>query len=117
MLRKVFNGLILLPLAIVLVIFAVANRHGVRVSLDPFNTSDPALSLTAPLFVVMLLSAIAGVVAGGVVTWIGQRGWRKAARRHAADARQAHRELDAQKALHDPHAAASPNAMLRLPVR
>ena len=116
MLRKIFNGLILLPLAIVLVVFAVANRHAVSVSLDPFNASDPALTLTAPLFVVMLLSAIAGVVAGGIFTWIGQRGWRKAARRHEADARQAHRELDAQKAAQSAPAA-SPNAMLRLPVR
>lgn len=116
MLRKILNGLILLPLAVVLVIFAVANRGLVRVSLDPFNAADPALSLTAPLFAVMLLSAIAGVVAGGVVTWLGQRGWRKAARLHAADARRAHRELDAQKAAQS-MPAASPNAMLRLPVR
>ena len=89
MLRKIFNGLVLLPLAIVFVIFAVANRHMVKVSFDPFNGADPALSLNMPLFVVILLAAIAGVAAGGSATWFRQRRWRRAARGHEADAREA----------------------------
>lgn len=97
MLRKAFNILVLLPLAVVLVVFAVANRHMVTVSLDPFNTPDPALSLTMPLFVVVLLSAIAGVAAGGLATWFRQSRWRRAARRHEADAREARSQLDSQR--------------------
>jgi len=114
MLRKIFNGLVLLPLAIVFVIFAVANRHLVRLSLDPFNGDDPALSLKMPLFVVILLAAIAGVAAGGSATWFRQRRWRRAARRHEADAREARSQLDAGKATR----FASPlrsNALLRPP--
>lgn len=98
MLRKIVNVLVLLPLAIVFVAFAVANRHMVTVSLDPFNTSDPALKLTMPLFAVILLAAIAGVAAGGVATWFRQGRWRRAARRHEAEAREARRELDGQRA-------------------
>lgn len=97
MLRKAFNILVLLPLAAVFVVFAVANRHMVTVSLDPFNTADPALSLTMPLFVVILLSAIAGVAAGGLATWFRQSRWRRAARRHEADAREARSQLDSQR--------------------
>ena len=93
MLRKIFNALVILPLAILFVVFAVANRHIVTLSFDPFNSSDPALGVSLPLFVVIIAVAIFGVVAGGVATWFGQRRWRRAARQHEADARHARAEL------------------------
>lgn len=93
MLRKIVNALVILPIAIVLVVFAVANRHAVTVSFDPFNSSDPALGVSMPLFVVIIAAAIFGVIAGGVATWFGQRRWRKAARLHEADARHARAQL------------------------
>ena len=85
--RRVFNAVVLIPLGVVLVIFAVANRHEVRVSFDPFNSNDPSLSFALPLFLVIIVAVILGVVAGGAATWFGQRRWRRAARRHEADAR------------------------------
>ena len=115
MLRRIFNGLVLLPLAIVFVIFAVANRHMVRVSFDPINTADPALSLSMPLFVLILLSAIAGVAAGGVITWFRQGRWRRAARRHEADARAARSQLDERKAARFSSPLAPSTALLRPP--
>lgn len=93
MLRKIFNALVILPLAILFVVFAVANRHIVTLSFDPFNSSDPALGVSLPLFVVIIAVAIFGVMAGGVATWFGQRHWRRAARQHEADARHARAEL------------------------
>lgn len=90
MLRKTLNFVVLAPLAVVFIIFAVANRHVVSVSFDPFDASH--LTLSAPLFIVILLSAIAGVVAGGAATWFRQRHWRKAARKYEAEALQAQRE-------------------------
>ena len=111
MLRKIFNGLVLLPLALVFVIFAVANRHMVKVSFDPFSSTDPAVSLSLPLFAVILLAAIAGVAAGGSATWFRQRRWRRAARRHEADARQARQALDDRKAAR----FATSSALLRPP--
>jgi uncharacterized integral membrane protein len=92
--RRFFTALVLIPLGIVLVVFAVANRHDVTVSFDPFNSVNPAVSTTAPLFVVIIAAAILGVVAGGMATWVRQRHWRRAARRHEADARQARAQLD-----------------------
>jgi len=97
MLRKIFNVLVILPLAILFVVFAVANRHVVTLSFDPFNYSDPALGVSLPLFVVIIVVAVFGVIAGGIATWFGQRHWRRAARLHEADARHARAELVAQR--------------------
>ena len=91
--RKFFTGLVLIPLGVIFVVFAVANRHGVTVSFDPFNSTDPSLGVTLPLFVVIIAVAILGVAAGGSATWFRQRHWRRAARRHEADARQARAQL------------------------
>lgn len=85
--RKFFSALVIVPLAIVFVVFAVANRHLVTVSFNPFNSSDPAVGATLPLFVVIILSAILGVIAGGVATWFRQGHWRRAARQREADLR------------------------------
>jgi uncharacterized integral membrane protein len=115
MLRRIINALVVLPLAIVFVIFAVANRHMVRVSFDPFDNADPALSLSMPLFVLILLAAIAGVAAGGVATWFRQGRWRRAARRHEADARDVRSQLDGRKGGRFTSPLAPANALLRPP--
>jgi uncharacterized integral membrane protein len=91
--RKFFTALALIPLGLIFIIFAVANRHLVTVSFDPFNSSDPSAGVTLPLFVVIIAVAIAGVAAGGCATWFRQRHWRRAARQHEADARQARAQL------------------------
>jgi uncharacterized integral membrane protein len=91
--RKFLTALIVIPLGLLFVVFAVANRHFVTVSFDPFNSADPALALSLPLFVLLILAAILGVLAGGLATWFGQHRWRKAARQHEADARSVKAEL------------------------
>jgi uncharacterized integral membrane protein len=91
--RKFITALIVIPLALIFTIFAVANRHFVTVSFDPFNTVDPALAVSLPLFVLIIGMAMLGVLAGGLATWFGQHQWRRAARQHAADARGARAEL------------------------
>jgi uncharacterized integral membrane protein len=110
--RKFLTALVLIPLAIILVIFAVANRHLVTVSFDPFNSRDPSEGVTLPLFAVIILVAILGVLAGGVATWLRQGRWRRAAKAHEADARQARAEL---AGLRIEAATASRNAAQRLP--
>jgi uncharacterized integral membrane protein len=91
--RKFLTYLIIIPLFVILVAFAVANRHFVTVSFDPFNSTDPALSSEVPLFALIIAVAALGVIAGGIASWWGQRHWRRAARRHEADARAARAEL------------------------
>jgi uncharacterized integral membrane protein len=91
--RKFFTAVVLIPLGLIFVVFAVANRHLVTVSFDPFNSSDPSVGFTLPLFVVIIVVAITGVAAGGSATWFRQRHWRRAARQHEADARLARAQL------------------------
>src|SRR4051794_17329700 len=91
--RKFLTALIVIPLGLLFVVFAVANRHFVTLSFDPFNTRDPSISVTMPLFAIIIVVAILGVVAGGTATWFRQRHWRRTARLHEADARQAQAQL------------------------
>ena len=77
--RKFFTALVAIPLGLIFIVFAVANRHLVTVSFDPFNSTDPSLGVRLPLFVVIIAVAILGVVAGGTATWFRQRHWRRAA--------------------------------------
>ena len=91
--RKFLNIVVWLPLGLIFVVFAVANRHFVTVSFDPFNSHDASLGITLPLFAVIILVAILGVAVGGAATWVRQRHWRRAARRHEAEARRARAEL------------------------
>ena len=69
MLHKLFMTFVVVPLGVLFVIFAVANRHAVTVSLDPFGSDAPALSATMPLFMLVLLLVGLGVVIGSVATW------------------------------------------------
>ena len=91
--RKFFTALVVIPLGIIFIVFAVANRHLVTVSFDPFNSVNPSLAVTMPLFVVIIAVAILGVAAGGSATWFRQRHWRRASRQHEADARRARAEM------------------------
>src|SRR3954465_10658801 len=91
--RKFLTALIVIPLGLLFVVFAVANRHFVTVSFDPFNARDPSVATAIPLFVLIIVVAILGVLAGGIATWIRQGYWRRSARQYESEARQAKAEL------------------------
>ena len=95
MIRNFVAALILIPLAIVIVLLAVANRQAVTLSLDPFLAEKPALAVTQPLFVLLLAALIAGVIVGGIAAWLRQGKWRRAARRAQAEVRALRAETDA----------------------
>ncbi|MBP2148960.1 MULTISPECIES: LapA family protein [Xanthobacter] len=78
-----------LPLAILAVALAVANRKPVTLSLDPFAPDHPAVSVTLPLFAIIFAAVIVGVIAGGIVTWARQGRYRKEARAARRDQRRA----------------------------
>jgi uncharacterized integral membrane protein len=84
MIRKLVTALMLILLALVLVSFAVANRQIVTVSLDPFDQADPALVVSQPLYRIVFVVLIAGVVIGGCAAWLRQARWRGRARRAEA---------------------------------
>jgi uncharacterized integral membrane protein len=78
---------ILVLCAIVLLGFAFANRDLVTVSFDPFSATDnAAFSVPAPLFAVVIVAAMLGVVAGALATWLSQGRHRKASRQSRMEA-------------------------------
>jgi len=97
MIRRIVTALILLPLAIVVISVAVANRQSVVVSFDPFDQAHPALTRALPLYLLMLMLLIGGVVVGGIAAWLRQGKWRRAARRADAQARELRAEVDRLK--------------------
>ena len=95
MIRKIVTVLILLPVALLIVMFAVANRGPVTIALDPFGGEPPMFTAAAPLFLVLLAALITGVIVGGAAAWSRQRKWRRRARRLSADLKAAHAETAA----------------------
>ncbi len=95
MFRKIVTAVIVIPLAAIIIAFAVANRQSVTVSFDPFNAASPAYAATLPLFILIFVLVIFGVVVGGVAAWLGQRKWRRAAHKLDAENRVLHQELAA----------------------
>ena len=81
MIRKVVTAVILVPLAAIIIAFAVANRQTVTVSFDPFDPAQPAYAASLPLFVLIFILVIFGVLLGGLATWLKQARWAWAARR------------------------------------
>lgn len=94
MLRKIITWIVILPPVVVLIAFAIANRHTVTVSFDPFSAAAPAYAATLPLFALIFAVLILGVIAGGFAAWLGQAKWRRKARRLDAELRAAQQEVD-----------------------
>ncbi|MER9946883.1 DUF1049 domain-containing protein [Mesorhizobium sp. M0047] len=85
-----FNRFVLIvifvPLAIILIALAVANRELVAFTLDPFNPGNPKLTLTLPLFIFLFLALAIGMIVGSVATWVKQGRYRKLARQRGIEA-------------------------------
>jgi uncharacterized integral membrane protein len=97
MLRKIVTAIVVIPLLVIVVGFAVANRQAVTISFDPFSATQPAYAMTLPLFVVIFILVMAGVIIGGVASWLRQKNWRRSARRLDAEVRALHDEMRAMR--------------------
>lgn len=86
MFNRVMLIVVLVPLAIVLIALAVANRAPTAFTLDPFNPGNPALTVQAPLFVLLFLALGLGLILGGAITWFKQGRYRKIARQRSLEA-------------------------------
>jgi len=108
--RRFLKFLVIAPFAILFLVFAFANRQWVTVSFDPLSAGDiPAFAINAPLFVVLILAVIFGIVAGSAATWLAQGKHRKAARQSRAEAARLRAQVDAVKT-----AAGAPPALRRI---
>jgi uncharacterized integral membrane protein len=93
--KSILRIIVFVPLALVILFFAMANRGSVRIGLDPFATNDGAgPSFEAPVFLVVLASMAIGVLAGGLSSWLGHLPVRRAAKVARAEARKTRVEIE-----------------------
>lgn len=105
-LKRWLARLVWAPLGLVLVVFLVANRVPIAVSLDPISTERPALATPPlPLWVWLVIAMLIGFFTGVCAMWVSARDARLRAR--AAD-----RELKALKR----ELAERPTAAADLPI-
>jgi len=93
-LKRIVWLLIAFPAAALLVALAVANRHSVRLVLDPFQPETPVISLVLPFYAYLFGALLIGVLLGGAATWLSQGRWRRLARQRASEARKWRIEAD-----------------------
>ena len=99
MLRRIVGWVVLVPLCIVLIVFALANRQLVVVNFNPFVPSE-ALStpgVGVPFFLVLFTVLLLGVVLGGIATWFAQSHHRRDERSYRRETERLSREVDAMR--------------------
>jgi uncharacterized integral membrane protein len=99
---KHFSWILTLPLTLVIIVFAVANRHFVPLDLWPFE-----VAVETPVFVLVLGSMLIGFLTGALVMWLSGRKQRRQAR--AARGQVAKLEREVQRHSQD-RAAARPGS-------
>lgn len=88
---RLLAWLILLPLLLVFIAFAVANRHTALVSFDPLPyQAEPSV------YALVLCGIFIGLLVGGTGAWIRGSRWRKRAR--LAERRAVRAEADLEQA-------------------
>jgi uncharacterized protein HemY len=95
--RRIITLVILVPFALVVALFAMANRAPTLISFDPFTPENPVWALTAPLWIILFVVFAAGVILGGVAAWLVQGKHRKAERGYKREAGELRREVDRAK--------------------
>ena len=110
---RFLKALVLLPVAILVVLLAVANRAPVTFSLDPFADGVPALALVLPLYAVLFLAVALGIVIGGVAAWGAQGKHRRARRSQGRELARLRSEADRLRNLAETSARPALAAPLR----
>ena len=95
MIRNIVRVLVLMPLALIIAMFAVANRAPVLIGFDPFGAQPPMFAFVSPLFLALMVALILGVIVGGVAAWMSQGPKRRRARRLAAELKASRAEVEA----------------------
>ena len=88
-----------MPLCAVLIAFVLANRQLVAVNINPFGNpaSADAVGYGIPLFVVLYVVLLVGVLLGGTATWFAQGQHRKRERQWRREAQALNQELENQR--------------------
>ncbi|MEL6783257.1 MAG: LapA family protein [Pseudomonadota bacterium] len=93
--KKFLLLLLLVPLGIVILALAVANRQSVPLSLPPELGFAP---VQVPLFALLFVTLLVGMVVGSCATWAKQGKYRKQASQQKTEAKILAHEAQKQKA-------------------
>lgn len=86
--KRIISWIVMIPFAIVVIIFSASNLELVTVNLWPMPHE-----LTVPMFTMILTVFIVGFLMGGIVAWLSAGKSRQAARQQRFRADKAEREL------------------------
>jgi len=101
--KKLLSRLVWVPVGLALVVFLVANRQLVPVSLDPFSTENPAIATPAlPLWVWLMLMLLVGYFLGAMTLWLSGRGRRKQANLERKELKALRKEMEIVEATRAP---------------
>ncbi len=87
---RLIGWLLALPVALLSAVFAVANRHDLRLQLWPLPWS-----LDLPVYLAVLGPLVLGMLVGGAAVWLAGHRARAAARHHRRRAESLERQLAA----------------------
>ena len=88
MINRIVGWVVLVPLCLGLILFTLANRHFVAINFNPFATVDATVApgYGVPLFVVLYIVLLIGILLGGTAAWFaqgrhrcGEKHWRREA--------------------------------------
>lgn len=80
--KRIVGWLVLVPLCLIVLVFALANRHIVGVNFNPLVPVDAtAPGFGMPLFLVIYAVLFVGISLGGLAVWFTQAGHRRAEKR------------------------------------
>lgn len=97
--KKWLFRIIWIPVLTLVVLFMVANRQPVAVSLDPFNAEAPALTTPAFwLWVWLMLMLFIGVAVGALGMWLSGHDRRRKVRMERRELKALRKEMAALKA-------------------
>ncbi|MDE2446388.1 MAG: LapA family protein [Alphaproteobacteria bacterium] len=95
--RHIFRWVIGIPITLLVVAFAVANRQWTTLSLDPFATESPVLSISMPLWLLFIFGVFVGILVGWGFCWLAQGKHRKLARERGREIARLQSEIETAK--------------------
>ncbi len=115
MLKRLVTLLIIVPVGIVIIALAVANRQQVSIRLPLEIGGQPMELFSLPLFFLLFAMLITGMMIGGFATWFKQGHYRRLARDRKVEStklgfeaeKQKNRAEELQKANDNAHATGS----------
>jgi hypothetical protein len=96
MVKRIVGWLVLVPLCALLIVFALANRQVVALNFNPFVSPDllQTPGYGVPLFLVLYVVLLIGVMLGGIATWFAQSQHRQRERHWRREAQALNGELE-----------------------